>query len=78
MESHDGLYYRKWRDKARNLVSEDLRKKIIQRVHTEYAHIGTSQMLATIHPHYSFPNLDKLVHEFCRKCQTSLENKVRR
>lgn len=78
IDSGRGLYYQKWKDKARILVSQKLGKKIIERIHEEYGHIGRQQMLATICPHYYFKNLDKIVHEYCRNCHICVENKTRR
>lgn len=78
LESYQGLYYKKWKDKSRILVSQELGKKIIERIHKEYGHIGIQHMLATIRPHYYFKNLDKMVYEYCRNCHTCVENKTRR
>jgi len=60
------------------LVSQELGKKIVERIHEEYGHLGTQQMLATSRPYYYFKNLDETVHEYCQSCHTCVTNKTRR
>lgn len=78
LKTRHGLYYRKWRNKPRLCVSQELGSRIIDKVHIDYGHIGPQKMAETIRPHFYFRNLDKMVQEYYRHCKVCLENKVRR
>uniref|UniRef100_A0A1B6CSL2 RNA-directed DNA polymerase n=1 Tax=Clastoptera arizonana TaxID=38151 RepID=A0A1B6CSL2_9HEMI len=78
IEVKQGLIFKKHKGKARIFVSESFGNEIIKLVHQHYGHIGPSQMIATIRPHYYFKGLDKAVHIFCKGCMICVENKTRR
>lgn len=74
---HKNLFLKSLKQRSRIFVSPTFGKKIIEKVHERYGHIGLAHPLATIRPHYYFRNLDKAVYEFCQSCSVCLANKVR-
>lgn len=77
IENCHGLVYKKLKEKSRIFISPELGREIIERVHEHYGHIGPPYMIS-IHPYYYFQNLDKMVHDYCAKCQICKKNKVRK
>lgn len=75
---HGDIIYKNLNERKRVFVSQRLGRKIIDRVHDQYGHIGTAQLAGMIRPYFYFKNLDRMVEEYCASCATCLENKTRR
>ena len=74
----DGIRFKMINDRKRIFVSRQFGKRLIERLHKMYGHIGTVQLLKKIRPYYYFKNLDRLVDEYCGKCDVCIRNKSRR
>jgi hypothetical protein len=76
-ELHNGLVYKKIRQKSRVYISQTLGESLIDRAHVFYGHVGSAKLLNTLRKYYYFKNMDKLVKAFCETCTTCIQNKVR-
>lgn len=65
------------RNTERIILSQNLGKTLLERVHQNFGHIGSSCMLQTIKKNYYFRNMETMVREYCRKCHICIKNKTR-
>ena len=63
--------------KKREVLSGGFGKKLIEKVHQVYGHIGTKQILQLVRPLYYFKNMDKRVEEVYSTCEICRKNKSR-
>lgn len=63
--------------KKRITITRKLANRLIDKVHKEFGHIGQNKILAMIRPKYHIRDIDKLVKEYCNKCDICLMNKSR-
>ena len=59
------------------VVSDDLIKDLIKKVHFKMGHIGPKQMELTLSPYFYNSNLKKLIKQFCHSCSICIKNKSR-
>lgn len=61
----------------RIVVTEELAKKIVERVHVQFGHLGMSKMITLISKQYQIAGLSQLVKKYVQKCDTCIRNKSR-
>lgn len=71
------VYYRKFRNKNKILLSEEFSKSLIRRIHEVYCHIGIKQLQNKINPCYTARNLGNNIKEICKNCNICIRNKSR-
>lgn len=74
----NGVRFIKIHNKERILISKDLGKLIIEKIHNYYGHVGPNKILEKIRSSYYFPKLDEEVKSYCNSCQVCKKNKTRR
>lgn len=72
------IFYKQLRGVERIFVSEELEKLLVDKIHRFYGHIGGHQIALKIRPFYYFKNMDQIIKNYCRICDTCLRNKSRR
>ena len=63
------------KNNKRIYVSKELGKKLIDKIHKFYGHIGNNQMAEKIRPFYYFKNMDQSIKDYCNTCETCIKNK---
>ena len=71
------IYYKKLRKRHRIFVSPQLGRRLIEKMHVHYGHIGANHIRQKIRSHYYFKNMDRMVEDFCATCDTCIMNKTR-
>jgi hypothetical protein len=74
----DGVTYRKSRFKSRILLDLSGGKTLCKLIHDKFGHIGTKHMISLITKDFTFPNMYRVIYEFCASCEVCLKNKSRR
>lgn len=74
----NGIIYRKVRNRTRILLDSDTGKTLIKNIHDKYGHIGTKHIILLLTQYFIFPNMYRLIKEFCASCTVCLQNKSRR
>lgn len=72
------IYYKNNKRRKKIILSEELSKNLIERVHNTYCHLGRTQMKNKILPFYTAKNIIKNINQFCDKCEVCIKNKSRR
>ena len=65
------------RGRQRIIVSRKFSKELIDKIHLKYGHVGPNHILAKLRPFYYSKNLDRLVIQYCKQCETCIQNKTR-
>lgn len=73
----NGIYYRKFKNKKKIVLSEEYSKILIKRTHEEFCHTGINQTTSKIKPFYTAPNFSKNIKDICRNCKVCIKNKTR-
>lgn len=73
----DKIYYKKIGKKERIILTEEFSKKIINKIHYNYCHIGTQQIKRKIMPFYAAKNLTSNIKYICDDCEICIRNKSR-
>lgn len=73
----NNVYYKKFKNSEKIILTEEFSKQLIQNVHENMCHIGVRQMLNTISPLYSAKNITTNITTHCRNCETCIKNKTR-
>lgn len=63
--------------KNKVILSENGYKLLIERIHSQFGHIGYNNMIYMIQPYYFSKNLFKLIRSYTFSCQTCIKNKTR-
>jgi len=71
------VFFKNLRNRQRIFVSQEFGLRLIQKIHKFYGHIGTNHLCRKIRPFYYFKDLDKMVEDFCKKCEICIKNKTR-
>lgn len=62
----------------RIILSKEMAKTLIDRVHHSFGHIGSKCMYVTIKKFYYFKNMINLINNHCRHCEVCIKNKTRK
>lgn len=74
----DGGILCKINDKGKRIViSGELADTLIAKIHKEYGHIGSGQVINKIRQFYYTKNLDSKVKAYCQSCDICIRNKTR-
>ncbi|UYV83466.1 K02A2.6-like [Cordylochernes scorpioides] len=76
-KTQNGLFVKTKRGFNRIYVPLKLRENLLEKVHTQFGHIGTTQMTKTIFPQYYWPNMTQDIVNYIRHCETCQINKSR-
>lgn len=74
----DEIYYKKNKGRNKIILSEELSKTLINKVHITYCHLGTTQMINKLTPFYSTKNIITKIKQTCEECEICIKNKTRR
>lgn len=74
----NGIYFKKYKKKNKILLSEELCKNLIRNVHSDFCHIGRTQMTNKITPYYTADNISTNIKRICEECDICIKNKSRR
>lgn len=73
----NNIYYKKVGRKEKILLTEEFCKRLIEKVHDVYCHLGVQQMKNKIRPFYVAKNLTNNIQKTCDKCEVCIKNKSR-
>lgn len=73
----DGLVYKVVKNKKKIVLSEKLSLELIKEIHSEWCHLGITQMMNRICPHYTAKNMTANIKKVCKNCETCAKNKSR-
>ena len=71
------IAYKNLNGRQRILVSRKFGQWLINEIHEFYGHIGTKQILEILRPFYYMKNMDRVVEQFCKRCEICIKNKTR-
>lgn len=71
------IFFQRFRNRDKILITPDLAKKIIRLVHERFGHIGPRQIELRVFPYYFCPNFRFLISDYCHKCDICIKNKTR-
>lgn len=74
----NGIYYKQNKKRRKIILSEELSINLIKYVHTNYCHIGRTQMINKITPFYTGKNIFVNIKKICDECEICIKNKSRR
>lgn len=73
----DEVLYKKVRNKEKIILSEKLSLELIERIHSEWCHIGIKQTMNKICPYYTAKNITANIKRVCKNCEICIKNKSR-
>ena len=73
----NSIVMKRLRNRQRIWMSKKFAQDLIRKVHGRYGHVGTWHIAKKIRPFYYRRNLDRLIQEFCERCETCIKNKSR-
>lgn len=71
------ICFKNLKNRQRIFVSQEFGKWLIGKIHEFYGHIGTHHLCQKLRPFYYFKNMDKMIEQFCKKCEICIKNKTR-
>jgi hypothetical protein len=75
----DGVVVRKLKGgRNRILLDTEYGKRLIDKVHIRYGHIGTKHVYNTIRRYFYFDKMYVLIREYCASCTVCIKNKSRK
>lgn len=67
-----------YKNSDRIILSSDLGKLLISKIHVNFGHIGQKHISAIIRPYYYFSGIDELIKSSTKECIVCIKNKTRR
>lgn len=71
------VIYKCLKNDPRIFISTAFGRELIQKLHEFYGHIGKHHLALNIRPFYYFKNMDQMIENFCKSCETCIQNKTR-
>ena len=73
----DNILFSNFKNTKKIVVSDDLARNLINKVHAKMGHIGPKQMELALFPYFYNTNFKKLIKHFCHNCSVCIKNKSR-
>lgn len=71
------IVFRKIGQNERIVLNTETGRKLIERTHLEFGHIGTKQLSESLKTKFYFRNMYKEIRDFCASCEVCIKNKSR-
>jgi hypothetical protein len=74
----DGIFIKKKKGKHRILLDTEYGKRLIEKVHVRYGHIGAQHTYAMIRRYFFFDQMCAMIQRYCSTCVICIKNKTRK
>lgn len=73
-----GVIFRKFKSGSYIVLDAENGKKLVNKVHSHFGHIGAGHCISIVSKHFRFPRMYNICREISRKCTVCIANKTRR